>query len=75
MITSGDFSEIDKLLVDGNAIKNRISQIRHAQQDRIQREDSNIKIALLYLSTLQETQELIAAARHFVRASKRFQIQ
>lgn len=75
MITSGDFADIDKLLVDGNVIKNGISQIRHAQQDRIQRENSNIKTALLYLSTLQETQELIAAARHFVRASKRFQIQ
>ena len=65
----------DELLVQGNAIKSRISQIRHAQQDRIQREDSNIKVALLYLSTLQETQELMSAARHILRASKRFQTQ
>ncbi len=75
MISSGNFSNIDELLVEGNAIKSRISQIRHTQQDRIQREDSNIKVALLYLSTLQETQELMAAARHILRASKRFQTQ
>ncbi len=55
MITTGDFDGADELLVEGNAIKSRISQIRHSQQDRIQREDSNIKVALLYLSTLQET--------------------
>ena len=57
MITTGNFDNVDELLVEGNAIKSRISQIRHQQQDRIQREESNIKIGLLYLSTLQETQE------------------
>lgn len=75
MISTGNFEGSDELLVQGNAIKSRISQIRHAQQDRIQRENSNIKVALLYLSTLQETQELMSAARHILRASKRFQTQ
>ena len=75
MIVSGDFKGSDELLVEGNAIKSRISQIRHAQQDRIQREDANIKVSLLYLSTLQETQELISITRHLLRASKRFQVQ
>ena len=75
MITEGDFRNVDELLVEGNAVKSRISQIRHSQQDRIQREDSNIKLALLYLSTLQETQELISISRHLLRASKRFQTQ
>lgn len=72
MILSGDFRDSDRLLVEGNSIKSRISQIRHAQQDRIQREDSNIKAAMLYLSTLQETQELVSTSRHILRASKRF---
>lgn len=75
MVTTGDFTGVDEVLVEGNAIKSRISQIRHSQQDRIQREDSNIKIALLYLSTLQETQELVSISRHLLRASKRFQLQ
>lgn len=73
MIRTGNFENADELLVEGNALKSRISQLRHAQQDRIQCENSNIKIALLYLSTLQETQELISMARHLLRASKRFQ--
>lgn len=75
MITTGDFDGVDELLVEGNAIKSRISQVRHAQQDRIQCEDSNIKVALLYLSVLQETQELMSISRHLLRASKRFQTQ
>lgn len=73
MIVSGDFAGADEVLVEGNALKSRISQVRHQQQDRIQREDSNIKVSLLYLNTLQETQELISMVRHLLRASKRFQ--
>lgn len=75
MITTGNFEGVDEVLVDANALKAHISQIRHAQQDRMQREDSNIKIAMLYLSTLQETQELVSITRHLLRASKRFQTQ
>lgn len=74
MISSGNFNTADELLVEGNAIKSRISQIRHQQQDRMQREDSNIKVSLLYLNTLQEMQELVSMMRHLLRASKRFQI-
>ena len=74
MISDGDFKTSDELLVEGNAIKARISQVRHQQQDRMQREDSNIKVALLYLNTLQEMQELVSMMRHLLRASKRFQV-
>lgn len=72
MIETGDFKNQDELLVEGNAMKSRISQIRHKQQDRIQREDTNIKVDMLYLSTLQETQELISTVRHLLRSAKRF---
>ena len=74
MIRSGNFSNADEYLVEGNAIKSRISQIRHKQQEQIQKLDSNIRTTLLYLSTLQETQELVSMARHLLRASKRFQV-
>lgn len=73
MIMTGDFKDADKLLVEGNALKVRLSQIRHQQQNRIQSEDSNIKVSLLYLNMLQETQELISIVRHLLRAGKRFQ--
>lgn len=73
IITSGDFSNADSVLVDGNALKSRISQMRHEIQGQLQKENSNIKIILLYLNSLQETQELISATRHLLRASRRFQ--
>ena len=53
-------------------LKNEVSAVRHSLQERIQRDESNLNVALLYLSTLQETQEIISNARHLLRAAKRF---
>ena len=73
MIVSGDFSRFDEGIVEGNAIKARISDMRHKLQHEIQHQDANIRVALLYLNTLQEVQELTSTLRHLLRASKRFQ--
>lgn len=73
MIVSGDFSRFDEGIVEGNAIKARISDMRHKLQHEIQHQDANIRVALLYLNTLQEVQELTSTLRHLLRSSKRFQ--
>ena len=73
MIRSGNFKDSGELLVEGNAMKSKLSEMRHAQQDTLQAEENNIRAALLYLNMLQETQELISMTRHLLRASKRFQ--
>lgn len=73
MISTGVFTGVDEVLVDGNALKSKLSQMRHEIQDRLQTEGSNIKVILLYLNTLQESQELISTTRHLLRASRRFQ--
>ena len=73
MIVSGDFTRFDEIVVDGNALKAQISTVRHKLQNHIQHEDANIKIALLYLNTLQELQEFTSMLRHLIRAAKRFQ--
>ncbi|EHG24370.1 inorganic phosphate transporter [Alloprevotella rava] len=73
MVDSGDFTGADEVLVEGNFLKKRLSEIRHSQQDHLQHEEENIRATLLYLNMLQETQEFISMIRHLVRASKRFQ--
>ncbi len=73
MIVSGDFTRFDEGIVEGNALKSRISDMRHKLQHEIQHQDANIRVALLYLNTLQEIQELTSTLRHLLRSSKRFQ--
>ena len=73
MIVSGDFTRFDEGIVEGNALKARISDMRHKLRHEIQHQDANIRVALLYLNTLQEVQELTSTLRHLLRSSKRFQ--
>ena len=48
--------------------------MRRAQEDRIQMDLSQgLKVSLVYLNLLQETQELLSDLRHYLRAFKRFQ--
>lgn len=74
MIEHNNFDNAIQMRAFGDEMKTQLSQLRKIQQDRIRQGDiSNLKIEFLYLSTLQETQELIGHMRHWVRACRRFQ--
>ena len=61
-------------LAEEEAYKQKLSEMRKAQEDRIQMDISQgLKVSLVYLNLLQETQELLSSLRHYLRASKRFQ--
>ena len=54
--------------------KATLSAMRKAQEDRIQMDLSQgLKVSLVYLNLLQETQELLSGLRHYLRAYRRFQ--
>lgn len=72
MIAERDYSNADKVLVDANAAKRLLSKTRDKQEVRMQTEEGDLQIGILYLNTLQETQELISTIRHLLRASRHF---
>lgn len=72
MIAERDYSNADKVLVDANAAKRLLSETRDKQEVRMQSEEGDLQIGILYLNTLQETQELISTIRHLLRASRHF---
>lgn len=72
MIAERDYSNADKVLVDANAAKRLLSETRDKQEVRMQTEEGDLQIGILYLNTLQETQELISTIRHLLRASRHF---
>ena len=68
------YEHIDALLAEEEAYKQQLSEMRRAQEDRIQMDLSQgLKVSLVYLNLLQETQELLSDLRHYLRAFKRFQ--
>ena len=71
-IASGNFDGSDEVLVDGNALKADIHEMRHSGQEHLREEEGNIRTDMLYLNVLQESQELISNCRHLLRAAQHF---
>ncbi len=73
-ILANDYTDADKILKEGDDLKNSISSLRKQQMNHIQEADSTyLKANMVYLNILQESQELVSIWRHLLRASRFFQ--
>lgn len=73
-ILNNDYADADKILKEGDDLKNSISLLRKQQMNHIQEADNTyLKANLVYLNILQESQELVSIWRHLLRASRFFQ--
>ena len=74
MLASCKFEGYEQVLVDADAVKDELSLIRKRHYDRMQNDhdDKNLKISLVYLNIIQETQEFLSIMRHQLRAGSRF---
>lgn len=73
-IITEDFREMDSIRTGTEQLQATISRTRKRQYDRMQDEDAaHIKISLVYLNILQESQEMLASLRHLLRANSKFQ--
>ena len=74
MLSTMRFSEYDSVLTEADALKDRLSVLRKNHCDRMQKDHApgNLKISLVYLNILQETQEFLSIMRHQLRAANRF---
>lgn len=74
MIEQSEYDAALHIRQYGGELKAQLSALRKTQQERIRKGDpDNLKIEYLYMSMLQESQELISHTRHWVRACRRFQ--
>ena len=74
MLCSGRFTDYDVVLADADRLKDELSVVRKRHFDRMQRDfdNNNLKISLVYLNILQESQEFLSIMRHQLRAAARF---
>ena len=74
MLSTTRFTEYDDVLTEADRLKDELSVIRKRHYDRMQsdHELSNLKISLVYLNILQESQEFLSIMRHQLRAANRF---
>lgn len=73
IIDKGNYEEADLVLAEGEELKNCLSRLHKMRIERMQEENSSVKLSLVYLNLLQESQELVSIMRHMLRASRKFQ--
>ena len=73
-IDRGDYSAYRSVLDDADKCKNDLSALRKRHLDRMQKKGDSrmLKVDILYLNILQETQQLLSAMRHQLRSAKKF---
>jgi len=73
IIDKGNYEEADFVLAEGEELKTCLSRLHKMRIERMQEENSSVKLSLVYLNLLQESQELVSIMRHMLRASRKFQ--
>lgn len=71
MIEHNNYANAQSLLLQIDHYKDDLSAMRKKQLDEMQKETGSLKISLLYLNWMQETQELLSSLRHLVRATEK----
>jgi len=72
MISTNRYDVYDEVLDEADKVKDQLSLVRKRQIDRMQNDKQNLQVSLLYLNTIQETQEFLSIMRHQLRAAKKF---
>lgn len=73
IIDSGIYTDADDLLEEGEELKDKLSHLHKLQIEKMQEENASVKLSLVYLNLIQESQELVSIIRHMLRASRKFQ--
>ncbi len=75
LLIDEDYANLDALLEEEEVFKDSISVLRKQQIDRMQDDvQTGLKVQLVYLNILQESQLLLSELRHYLRAYRRFQM-
>lgn len=73
MISTNRFDAYNETLRIADECKDQLSVMRKRLADRLQQDtEMNMKVALLYLNILQESQEFLSIMRHQLRAARKF---
>ncbi len=74
MLQSMQFNGYDRILIEADNVKDELSVVRKHHYDRMQsgNDTTGLKIALVYLNIIQESQEFLSIMRHQLRAGARF---
>lgn len=73
-ISTSRYDQYRNILADADVCKDKLSEVRNEHLNRMQtaHDTKNLKVDMVYLNILQETQQLLSVMRHQLRSAKKF---
>ena len=72
-LTENNFDDLATDIRTSNTINNQLSSIKREELQRIQHQQGSIKVSLVYLTMLQEAQNVVTYTTNIIKVSKKFQ--
>ncbi|MGN0036506.1 MAG: inorganic phosphate transporter [Bacteroidaceae bacterium] len=73
LLAQGDYGTTSEILVRAGRIHNELAHLRREELKRIQSQSGSIKVSLVYLSLIQEAQNVTTYTANLLKVSRKFQ--
>lgn len=75
IIAENTYSNINEMIARSNIIINHLALLKKNELKRIQGRGSSIKIGMVYLTVIQESQNVMSYSANLLKVSKKFQLE
>ena len=75
IISENTYNDMSNTIARSNVIINQLASLKKDELKRIQGHSNNIKIGMVYLTIIQEAQNVMSYAANLLKVSKKFQTE
>ncbi len=68
------FEEYNRIITNHEKLSEDLSQLKRCELKRLQAREGNIKVSLVYINMIQETQNLLDYSVNLMKVSRKFQL-
>ena len=74
-LESNDYAQLDEEIRRSNDLNGQLSHLKREELQRIQGQNGSIKVSMVYLTMIQEAQNVVTYATNLMKVSRKFQTE
>ena len=75
IILQNDYTNFEEAVSTANHLINSLAQLKRAELKRIQGQTGSLKVSMVYLTMIQEAQNVVAYTSNLLKVSRKFQVE
>ena len=75
IILQNDYTNFEEAISIANHLINSLAQLKRAELKRIQGQTGSLKVSMVYLTMIQEAQNVVAYTSNLLKVSRKFQVE